>query len=235
MSEQNDTKTKMIDAAERLFSEKGVDAVQLREIIEAAGQRNTSALQYHFKSREGLVEAVFKRRMAPINKLRLSMLSEVLESREPITAMVLARAIVLPLAHELFRATKPTYYASFLAQVLTSSHHFAALQGAEHYSGIRECTLHYRHIMPDLDLDLLNRRIRMAISSTVREFAFIEREIRKSGKFSDRDLIYVAVGNVVDAVAGILAAPPQASETPKDLERSIKALNATSLVEAHLI
>lgn len=235
MGERNDTKTKMIDAAERLFSEKGVDAVQLREIIEAAGQRNTSALQYHFKSREGLVEAVFKRRMAPINIMRLSMLNEALEVREPITEMVLARAIVLPLAHELFRATTPTYYASFLAQVLTSSHHFAALQGAEYYSGIRECTLHYRQIMPDLDFDLLNRRIRMVISSTVREFAFIEREIRQSGKFSDRDLIYVAIGNVVDAVAGILAAPPQASEVPKDLARSIGTLDATPLEESPMI
>ncbi len=229
---QIDTRTKLIDAAERLFSEKGIDAVQLREIIEAAGQRNTSALQYHFKSREGLVEAVFKRRMAPINTLRLSMLDEALKSREPMTEMVLSEVLVLPLAHVLLQTTKPSYYVSFLEQVVASAHHFATLQGAEYYSGIRECTLHYRQIMPGLDFDLLNGRIRMAISSAVREFAVIEREMRQSGRFSDHELVHVAIGNVVDVVAGILTVRPKVSNSPGDLARLIGRLDAIPFAEA---
>ena len=235
MAAQVDTRTKMIDAAERLFSEQGVDAVQLREIVEAAGQRNTSALQYHFKSREGLIEAVFKRRMAPINRLRLSMLDRASAAGEPMTEMILSEALVLPLAHELFRTAEPSYYVSFLEQVLASPHHFATLQGAEYYSGIRECALHYRHIMPGLDLDVMNRRIRMAISSTVREFAYIEREIRQSKGRPDLASTHVRIGNVVDAVAGILTAPPQASRDPDGLARSIEFLGAAPSVETPAI
>ena len=54
----------MIDAAERLASERGLGAMSLRDVMAEAGQRNKSAAQYHFGSREGLVEAVIEARMA---------------------------------------------------------------------------------------------------------------------------------------------------------------------------
>ena len=44
----------IIVAAERLIAERGVD-VPLRDIAAAAGQRNNSAVQYHFGSRDGLI------------------------------------------------------------------------------------------------------------------------------------------------------------------------------------
>ena len=52
-----DSKTAILTAAERMIAERGVD-VPLREIGAAADQRNNSAVQYHFKTRAGLVEAI---------------------------------------------------------------------------------------------------------------------------------------------------------------------------------
>ena len=49
-----------IDAAEALFAERGLDGVTTREILDAAGQKNQSALQYHFGSREGLILALVR-------------------------------------------------------------------------------------------------------------------------------------------------------------------------------
>ena len=49
-----------MDAALRLCAEQGPDAPALAEIIGAAGQRNASAIQYHFGSRDGLLEAVLR-------------------------------------------------------------------------------------------------------------------------------------------------------------------------------
>jgi AcrR family transcriptional regulator len=48
----------MLDVAERLLSTRSIDGVSLREIRLAAGQRNTSALQFHFGDREGLLRAL---------------------------------------------------------------------------------------------------------------------------------------------------------------------------------
>jgi AcrR family transcriptional regulator len=49
---------RLIRAAESLFAERGLDAVSLREILAAAEVGNSSAVQYHFGDRSGLVRAV---------------------------------------------------------------------------------------------------------------------------------------------------------------------------------
>ena len=52
------TRARLLRAGERLFAQHGIHQVRLREINALAGQRNSSALHYHFGSREGLVEAI---------------------------------------------------------------------------------------------------------------------------------------------------------------------------------
>lgn len=69
------TRDKVLDAAEILFAEKGFDGTSVRAITEKAGV-NLAALNYHFGSKSGLIEALFKRRIDPINKKRLEMLRE---------------------------------------------------------------------------------------------------------------------------------------------------------------
>ena len=61
------TKELLLDAAERLFARDGVHAARIREINELAGQRNPSALHYHFGTRMGLVEAILIRYQSAID------------------------------------------------------------------------------------------------------------------------------------------------------------------------
>jgi len=69
-----DTKTKILDAAEKLFAQKGFDAVSLRNIVETA-KVNLAAVHYHFGSKQALLHKVVSRRFRPINKERLTMLA----------------------------------------------------------------------------------------------------------------------------------------------------------------
>src|ERR1700754_704729 len=64
------TRESLLDAAESLFSERGIQAASLRAITEQAGA-NLAAVHYHFGSKQGLVRAVFSRRLAPLNADRL--------------------------------------------------------------------------------------------------------------------------------------------------------------------
>jgi AcrR family transcriptional regulator len=72
------TRDRLLDAAERLFAEKGLRGTSLREIVVAAGQRNESAIQYHFGDREGLVDALVARRVAAIETVRNARLDALL-------------------------------------------------------------------------------------------------------------------------------------------------------------
>ncbi|QHC21970.1 TetR/AcrR family transcriptional regulator [Streptomyces sp. GS7] len=59
-----ETREKLIRAAEEIFAAQGVDGAQTRDIVALAGQSNPSAVQYHFGSRAGLLEAVMAGRLA---------------------------------------------------------------------------------------------------------------------------------------------------------------------------
>ncbi len=63
---QADTPTELLRAAERLFAQRGVDAVSLREIAAAAGQANHSAALYHFSNKRELINALLTRHSDPI-------------------------------------------------------------------------------------------------------------------------------------------------------------------------
>src|SRR5215472_3794191 len=67
------TKTKILNTAERLFAHHGVEATSLRAITAEAGV-NLAAVNYHFQSKEALLHAVIARRLDPINQRRLAML-----------------------------------------------------------------------------------------------------------------------------------------------------------------
>ena len=62
------TKEQIVLVAERLFAERGIEGVSLRQIGAAAGNGNNSAVQYHFGSKDHLVQAVFEYRLPRLNE-----------------------------------------------------------------------------------------------------------------------------------------------------------------------
>ncbi len=97
------TREAILDAAERLFARDGVAAVSNRALIREAGQRNESALQYHFGGREGLLLALHVRRMQQLDARRRGRLAAVTAGDGPIAVRDLARVqldTVLELARE---------------------------------------------------------------------------------------------------------------------------------------
>jgi len=73
MNERPDTKSRILDAAEKLFGMSGFDGTSLRDITAEAGV-NLAAVNYHFQSKDSLMEAVICRRIEPVNRRRLELL-----------------------------------------------------------------------------------------------------------------------------------------------------------------
>jgi AcrR family transcriptional regulator len=69
-----DTKTRILDAAEGLFMEHGFEATSLRQLTSTAGV-NLAAVNYHFGTKEELFQAVLTRRLDPMNQERIDLLS----------------------------------------------------------------------------------------------------------------------------------------------------------------
>ncbi|MGW0662609.1 TetR/AcrR family transcriptional regulator [Streptodolium elevatio] len=62
------TRRRLVRAAEQLFAEHGVDGARTRDITERAGQANSSALHYHFGSRDGLLRAILAEHQARVER-----------------------------------------------------------------------------------------------------------------------------------------------------------------------
>lgn len=71
---RNSTKALLIDVAEKFFGTHGLEGSSLREIAAAAGQRNYNAVQYHFGSKRGLINAILDLRFWEIDEVRRQMI-----------------------------------------------------------------------------------------------------------------------------------------------------------------
>lgn len=93
-----DTRRRILVAAERLYAERGLDGVSLREITEAAGQRNNAAVHYHFGGRDGLVRALFEHRYHQLEARRSAMLASLDDAGRGEELDALVRVLVAPFA-----------------------------------------------------------------------------------------------------------------------------------------
>jgi AcrR family transcriptional regulator len=88
---QHETRTRILDAAEELFMQHGFEGTSMRHLTSRAGV-NLAAVNYHFGSKHALIEAVFRRRLDPMNTERIAAL-ERLENPSPENII---RAFVAP-------------------------------------------------------------------------------------------------------------------------------------------
>jgi AcrR family transcriptional regulator len=63
-------KESLVRTAEQLFALHGIDGVSLRQIGQAAGTTNNSAVQYHFGTKEQLIQAIFEYRLPQLTERR---------------------------------------------------------------------------------------------------------------------------------------------------------------------
>ena len=67
------TRSRILDAAEVLFMEHGFDGTSMRMITGSAGV-NLAAVNYHFGTKELLIQEVFRRRLTDLNNARVAVL-----------------------------------------------------------------------------------------------------------------------------------------------------------------
>lgn len=95
-----ETRERIISAAERLFAERGIDAVSLREINRASGAKSAVAVQYHFDDRAGVLRAILDKHRPSVDTARHAVLDH-LEAEGSTNLRDMAAALVRPLAAKL--------------------------------------------------------------------------------------------------------------------------------------
>ena len=90
---QHETRTRILDAAEELFMLHGFEGTSMRQLTAKAGV-NLAAVNYHFGSKDALIEAVFRRRLDPMNAARIAALDELEAAGRTLSPDTIIRAFV---------------------------------------------------------------------------------------------------------------------------------------------
>jgi AcrR family transcriptional regulator len=194
------TKESLILAAERLFGNHGVDGVSLRQIVAAAGAANNSAVQYHFGSKGGLVQAILEYRVPQLMRRR-----RLLAASDPGSGLRSCMETYLVPLLELAE-TEGCHYLTFLEQLQglpLRSHPFGRLPAGiqkSHADFVAEAAGYLGGIPEQLRV----RRVDQASTTVLHAGAYRERA-RRNGITPLP--FWLQVNELFDGVLGLLEAP----------------------------
>src|SRR5689334_8288836 len=150
------TRGKIKRASELLFAERGFNAVSIRDIIEAAGQRNTGSLHYYFRTKEALARELVEDGVRRIDEDRNHRLDELEAGGGPKTL----REVIELLAYPYY---VDDAFMRFLNRLMQDNYGLF-LQGAEGQdSGFRRVIAHVRRLLPDIPKPILSQRFQLVI------------------------------------------------------------------------
>jgi AcrR family transcriptional regulator len=171
------TKERILTAAEALFAQRGFEGASLRQLTAAAGV-NLAAVNYHFGSKDNLVEEVFKRRLDQLNARRLAALKQVAGQPETTLDDVLAAFIrpALDLSHDGGGGLFMRVLARAFAEHDDSLRKFLS----DNYGHVmRQFTSEFGRLLPQLSKEELYWRIDLvtgALTHAMSGFGIIQRK-----------------------------------------------------------
>ncbi len=113
------TRERLMILAEAMFAERGIEAVSIRAIGQAAGQRNNNVVQYHFGDRANLVAAIYAFRSEALNDRRHQLLAQHRAAGAPDDARSLLRILVQPHAESI--PDPENHFLGFLARLVVDA------------------------------------------------------------------------------------------------------------------
>ncbi|WP_239470708.1 TetR/AcrR family transcriptional regulator [Archangium violaceum] len=200
----SETRELLLVTAERLFAEHGVEAVSNRQVSEAAGQSNNSAVSYHFGSKEELILAIARRHAESLELRRTEMLAEISNSPD---LRDWVSCLVRPTTQHLASLGIPSWYARFVAQVSTHpSLRERVFKEASTSRSLQQALEGMFRLIPRLPEDVRQERNDMGRLMLVHLCAERERALQ-AGTANPRSTWTSTADGLIDAIVGLWLAP----------------------------
>ena len=195
-------------AAIRLFAERGIDGVTVRQICQAAGQRNHGAVGYHFGTKEALVRELVADGAQIIDERRNALIDRLESAGGPASVREVVDVIIFP-ALDLDGAGHDDCYLRF-THILNMTHRelFLDAVGDRWNRGYQRCLAHLRRLMPEMAPAMTNQRLGFAGTYVAQALALRQATLADTSRShatwsAERTLRHLAV-----TAAALIMAPP---------------------------
>jgi AcrR family transcriptional regulator len=158
------TRDLLIQAAERLFAERGIAAVPLRDIGAAAGQKNSVAVQYHFGDREALVLEVARYRAGFVEDLLADRVAGAKERGIAHHIRIFVESMAANLEED-------NHYLAFLSRYLVERGGYSGLHAAVPAETIDRLHRIVNEALPDLSESVIDERWEIMMTTAVHTLA----------------------------------------------------------------
>lgn len=201
---RGDTRLRLMVAAERLFGERGLHGVTLKEINAAAGQRNESALHYHFGSKQRLIDAILGQRVKVIDARRVERIDALMAAGQERDLHAILRATFEPLT-ELLDTDDGVRFVRFAAQVLNDpDFDLPSIAVRSGYEGITRANALIVALLGDLPPEIAVQRQRFMLEMALTSLSIWT---RRGDATTDAEGRAFFIANLFDEIAGALQAP----------------------------
>ncbi|AIF48008.1 TetR/AcrR family transcriptional regulator [Dyella japonica] len=171
------TKERILGAAEELFARHGFEGASLRQLTAAAGV-NLAAVNYHFGSKDRLIEEVFRRRLDQLNSRRLAGLQKI--AGEPGTTIEDVLAAFIAPALELSHDGNGSLFMRVLARAFAEHDDTLRKFLSDNYGHVmRQFTAEFARLLPHLSKEELYWRVDLvtgALTHAMSGFGMIQRK-----------------------------------------------------------
>lgn len=201
------TRLRLKKTALKLFAQRGIENVSIRDIQAAAGQKNNGSITYYFSSRDALIREIVAdvaKILDEDNNRRL----DALESRGGPTSVREVAEILLPIVERDPEEDEVwDYQLQFFTSVLISRRDLLFEATVDADRATRRCFKHIARLAPDMPREIINQRLQMMLLFALSAGASME-----TGKEGHRNWSSLwgqasAEHNLADIMAGMIIAP----------------------------
>lgn len=155
----DETKYRIKLAARRLFSERGINGVSIREIVAAAGQRNVGSLHYYFRTKEALVRELIVDGAQLIDERRNILLDELDRQGGPKSLRDITDILIMPAIGQGVQEEEETYFRFLIMLQLNHRKLLVSTINKQWTSGYDRCIAHIKRLLVHVPPPLLKQRI----------------------------------------------------------------------------
>jgi AcrR family transcriptional regulator len=197
--------------AQRLFAMHGIHGVAIKDIVEAAEQRNKASVQYHFGSKEGLIGELLVDGAKQVDAFRHTMLKEMDAAGGPRDVREVLEAFIRPV-DQMAKLGEGSTYLRFLANVqMTHRPLLKTYIGNRWNTSYRQCLAHFRKLLAHIPSPILEQRMSLVAIYATTIFAAKEAALDQTRTLNRLWSAKFTIDNIIDTFQAMLECPPSAA------------------------